>query len=341
MRMEVYIAKRTCYALLTLLALSTLVFILARVLPGDPALMAAGPRAPDWVVEKIREELNLDKPLYIQYILWFKSLLKGDLGYSIHTRRSVTHDVLELLPASMEIILLAAVFEVVGAFILGTLAGRYANKLPDYLTRFFAYIGISMPAFAWAIIFQLLFTWMFPIFPTYGRLSAHIVPPPRITGFLTIDSLITGRFDVFRDALWHMVLPALALCIGGMAQDARIIRSGMVENAGKDYIALARAFGLPERLVMFKYLLKPSIIPAVTVMGMDVASLLSNAFVVEIVYGWPGFSKYGIETMLRTDLNAIVAVVLVIGLIYVVANIIVDVIVAYLDPRIRLVERGE
>ena len=340
MKMSTYIVKRTAYAVFTLLGLSVLVFTLARVLPGDPALMAAGPRAPEWVVERIRHQLNLDKPLPVQYFLWIKDVLHGDLGYSIFTRRSVTEDVIEFLPASLELVILAAIFEVTGAIILGVLAGRYVNRWVDNLVRLFAYIGISVPSFVWAIILQLVFAWWLGLFPAQGRFSEGITPP-KITGFAILDSLITGRFDVLVDALWHMVLPAFALCVGAMAQDARIIRAGMIENANKDYIAMAISRGLPERLIMFKYLFKPSIIPAVTVMGMDIASLLGNAFLVEIVYNWPGFSRYGISVMLNKDLNAIVAVVLVVGIVFAIANIIIDVIVAYLDPRIRLLERGE
>ncbi|HIH98296.1 MAG TPA: ABC transporter permease [Thermoplasmata archaeon] len=334
MKLSTYVIKRAGYAIFTLIGLSIFVFVLARVLPGDPARMAAGPRAPSWVVEQLREQLWLDKPIYTQYFYWLKDIIHGDLGYSIYTRRSVTQDVIEYLPASIQLIILAGIFEVIGALILGVMAGRYSYKWPDNLTRFISYIGISVPAFVWAIIFQLLFTWVMPIFPTSGMFSPLMIPPPEITGMSTLDALITGRFDAFVDVLWHMVLPALALCLGGMAQDARIIRAGMVENQEKDYIAMATSHGLPERLVTSKYLLKPSIVPAVTVMGMDVASLLGNAFLVEIVFMWPGFSKYGINVMLSKDLNAIVAVVLIMGLIFAIANIIVDVIVIHLDPRI-------
>jgi len=236
---------------------------------------------------------------------------------------------------------MAVIFQIVGAFILGVIAGRYAYRLPDNLVRIFSYVGISMPSFGWAIILQLVFGWWLRIFPIQGMISSGIQPPPRITGMTTLDSLITGRIDAFLNVLWHMVLPALALCLGAMAQDARIIRAGMVENKEKDYIAMAESHGLPEKLIMFKYLLKPSIIPAITVMGMDAAATLGNAFMVEIVYNWPGFSKYGINAMLNKDLNAIVAMVLVIGVIFAIANILIDIIVAYVDPRIRLLERGE
>jgi len=341
MRMTTYIAKRTAYVIFSLIGLSILVFVLARVLPGDPARMAAGPRAPESVVENLRKQLRLDKPIYEQYVYWLNNVLHGDLGYSLVTRRSVTSDALEYLPASLEIILLAAVFEIAGSFALGVIAGRYSYKLPDNIVRVISYVGISIPAFVMGIILQLVFAWWLKWFPSQGVLTSGIERPPAITGMTTLDSLIAGRVDTFLDVLWHMILPSLALCLGGMLQDARIIRSGMVENKDKDYIAMASAQGLPERLVMFKYLLKPSVIPAVTVMGLDIAALLANAFLVEKVYNWPGFSKFGITVMLNKDLNAIVALVLVIGIIYAVANIVVDVVVAYLDPRIRLMERGE
>jgi peptide/nickel transport system permease protein len=341
MRLSTYILKRTVFIVFSLIGLSILVFILARVLPGDPARMAAGPRAPESVVEELRKQLRLDKPLYEQYFYWLGNVLRGDLGYSLVTRRSITADVLEYLPTSLELIFLAAIFEIAGAFLLGVVAGRYSYKWPDNVVRIASYVGISIPSFVTAIILQLLFAWTLKLFPTTGMLSPGIERPPIVTGLVTLDSLIAGRFDAFVDVLWHMVLPALALCMGGMMQDARIIRSGMVENKDRDYIVMATSQGLPERLVMFKYLLKPSIIPAVTVMGLDIAALLANAFLVEIVFKWPGFSKLGITVMMNKDLNAIVALVLVVGIIYAIANIIVDILVAYLDPRIRLMERGE
>lgn len=339
MKMHQYIIRRVGFAVFTLFGLSIIVFTMARVLPGDPARLAAGPRAPEWVVEQIRQQLHLDKPLYVQYFLWLKGVFEGDLGYSIYTKRSVTLDVVEYLPASLELIAMAALFQIVGALILGVLAGMHAYRRVDNAVRLFSYIAISIPAFAWAVILQLVFAWWLGLFPVQGMLD--IKPPPRVTGFVTIDSLISGRFDAFFDVLKHMTLPAMALAIGPMAQDARMIRAGMIDNRYKDYIVLMESHGLPTRIIMYKYLLKPSIIPAVTVMGMDIASLLANAFLVEIVYNWPGFSRYGISVMMNKDLNGIVAVVMVIGVIFTIANIIVDLIAAYLDPRIRYVERGE
>jgi len=317
MKLTVYVLRRTFLVIFSLIGLSVLVFVMARVLPGDPARMMAGPDAPQWVVEQIRVQLRLDKPLYEQYFYWVNDLFHGDLGFSILTRRSITTDILEYLPASLELIFLAAIFSLIGSFALGVIAGRYSYKWPDNVVRLASYIGISVPSFVLAIIFQLVFGWWLKWFP------------------------IQGPGTNFVDELYHMVLPALALCLGGMLQDARIIRSGMVENKDKDYIAMATAQGMPERTITLKYLLKPSVIPAVTIMGLDIAALLANAFLVETVFNWPGFSKLGIRYMLNKDLNGIVALVLVIGVIYAIANIVVDVVVAYLDPRIRLMERGE
>lgn len=339
MKLSSYIAMRSAYIIFSLFGLSVLVFVLARVLPGDPARLALGPRAPQWAVDNLRKQLRLDQPLYSQYFYWLNDLFHGNLGYSIYTHSSVTTDIVQYLPASLELITLAAIFEIAGAFFLGVVAGRYSYKWPDNVIRIVSYVGISIPAFVMAIILELLFSWWFPIFPAQGNLS--VIAPAKITGFITIDSLITGRFDAFVNVMWHMVLPAVALCIGGLMQDARIIRAGMVENQDKDYITMAKSEGLPGRQVMFKYLLKPSVIPAITVMGMDIAALLSNAFLVETVFNWPGFSKLGITLMLNKDLNGIVALVLIIGVMYAVINIVTDIIVAYVDPRIRLMERGE
>lgn len=341
MKMSSYILRRIFLIIFSLFGLSVLVFVLARVLPGDPVRMMLGPRVEPWVYEQTKRQLKLDRPLYAQYFYWLIDVFHGDLGYSILTRRSVTLDVIEYLPASLELIFLAAVFQLIGAFTLGVIAGRYCYKWPDNITRIVSYIGISIPAFVLAIIFQLVFGHMLKWLPVQGVVSPGTDLPPRVTGIFSLDSLITGRLDVFVDVLLHMILPALALCLGGMLQDARIIRSSMVENKDKDYILLATSQGLPERLIMFKYLLKPSVIPAVTVMGLDIAALLANAFLVELVFNWPGFSKLGIRYLLNKDLNGIVTLVLVIGIIYAIANVVVDIIVAYLDPRIRLMERGE
>ncbi len=337
-----FLAKRLVFSVFVLLGLSILIFLISRVLPGDPVRMALGPRAPEWAVQQLREQMHLDEPLPVQYYYWLSGALRGDLGQSLFTRRAVIDDIKEFLPATMELALFAGVIMAVFGILFGAIAGRYSNTWIDNVVRIFSYIGVVTPSFVFAILFLLLFGYLLGWFPTAGRLSPWIQRPPVITGMVTVDSLITGNWAALGDALWHMVLPAVALALGGMAQEARITRATISDNLKKDYIASAKGFGVPERLVMLKYLLKPSLIPTVSILGLDFASLLGNAFLVELIFNWPGFSRYGINAMLRKDLNAIAAVVMVLGVVFVTVNILVDLVVAWLDPRIRLgAERGK
>ncbi len=342
MRTIKFIVKRLVYSVFVLVGLSILIFVIARVMPGHPARMALGARAPEWAVERLREEMHLNEPLYVQYYYWAKGALHGDFGMSLVTRRSVANDIKEFLPASLELALYAGIFMGIIGITLGTISGWYSNTWIDNLVRVISYIGIVTPSFVFAIFFVLIFSYVLEIFPTMGRIAPDLIPPPRITGMITLDALITGNFAIFLDALKHLFLPAISLAMGPLAQEARITRSSITDNVKKDYIAAERSCGIPERTIMFKYLLKPSLIPTISIYGLDFASLLGNAFLIELIFNWPGLSRYGMNAMLRKDLNAMTAIILVFGLVFVIVNIIVDIIVEYLDPRIRLgVERGQ
>jgi len=337
-----FLIKRLVLSVFVLLGLSILIFTISRVLPGDPVRMALGSRAPEWAVENMRREMHLDEPLYKQYVFWLSGAVQGDLGTSLVTRRAVSTDVAEFLPATLELALFAAVIMAVFGVLFGAIAGRFRNTWVDNVIRIFSYIGVVTPSFVFAILFVLLFGYLLRIFPTIGRLSPWILRPPTVTGLMTIDALISGNFAALGDAIHHMILPALSLSLGSLAQQARLARSSISDNLGKDYILSAKGFGIPGRVVMFKYLLKPSLIPTVSIMGLDFAGIVANAFLVELIFNWPGFSRYGINAMLNKDLNAIAAVVMILGLIFIIVNIIVDLVVAWLDPRIRLgAERGK
>ena len=337
-----FLIKRLVLSVFVLLGLSVLIFTISRVLPGDPVRMALGSRAPEWAVENMRREMHLDEPLYKQYVFWLSGAVRGDLGTSLVTRRAVSTDVAEFLPATLELALFAAVIMAVFGVLFGVIAGRFRNTWVDNVIRIFSYIGVVTPSFVFAILFVLLFGYLLRIFPTIGRLSPWILRPPTVTGLMTIDALISGNFAALGDAIHHMILPAVSLSLGSLAQQARLARSSISDNLGKDYILSAKGFGIPGRVVMFKYLLKPSLIPTVSIMGLDFAGIVANAFLVELIFNWPGFSRYGINAMLNKDLNAIAAVVMVLGLIFIIVNIIVDLVVAWLDPRIRLgAERGK
>lgn len=331
-----FISQRLLHSVFVLLGLSILVFLIARVMPGDPARMALGPRAPESAVENFSKSLHLDKPLYIQYYYWLRGALRGDFGQSIFTRRDVAEDIKEFLPATLELMLLCGIIMTVFGILLGVISARYADTWIDNAIRVFSYLGIVTPAFVFAILFLLLFGYVLNILPTAGRLSPWLTRPPTVTGLMTIDSLLAGDFVAFFDALKHLLMPALALALGPIAQEARITRSSMTENLQRDFIALERSQAIPERKIMSKYLMKLSLIPTVSVLGLDFASQLGWAFLVELIFNWPGFSRYGINVMLRKDLNAIVAVIMVIGVTFLVVNIFVDIIISWLDPRIRL-----
>jgi len=329
-----YLFRRTIISFLSLLGLSLIIFALARVIPGDPARMALGPRAPEDVVERYREMLHLKDPLIVQYYYWLSDLFHGRLGISLVTFRDVSADILEFLPATLELMLFTAIIQIIGTIILGTISGCRPGSLVDGALRIFAYVGITIPAFVWAILFQLIFSYYLGWLPAVGRISEDL-RVPRVTGFMLIDTILTGNVRAFIDALQHLILPSLSLALGAMAQEARILRSSLVENIGKDYVVTFASHGIPYRTVCFKYALKPSLLGLVPVMGLDIASIIANAFMVEMIFNWPGISRYGITAMLRKDLNAIVGVVLIVGLIYVIVNILVDILIFILDPRIR------
>ena len=331
-----FILRRLMLFVVVIIGLSIVIFGIARVVPGDPARMALGATATPDALENFRRANHLNEPLPVQYIYWVKGVLTGDFGISTMTNRPVAQDMREFLPATLEVVLLAAIFLILGSIFLGKMAAKRRDTVVDAIIRVFSYAGVAIPGFVLAILLLLLFGYVWPVLPVLGRLSSGFTPPHAVTGLYTFDSLIAGDFRTGWNAFLHILVPAMALCAGGMFQEARLVRNAMTENMGKDYLSAMAGYGVPRRKLINKYLLKPSLIPAVSCMGMDIAALMSNAFLIEVIFAWPGISKYGMNAMLAKDLNAISAVILVFGCIFVGVNILVDLIVAYLDPRIRL-----
>ncbi len=285
--------------------------------------------------------MHLNDPIYIQYFYWVQGIFTGNWGIALFTQRNVLLDVQEFLPATVELIMVAAIIDLLISVPLGLVAGRYANSAVDNGVRILSYLGIAIPSFVVAVMLQLFLGYGTHLFPVVGRLSQGVAAPPTITGLYTIDSLLTGNFAAFGNAVWHLILPAFALALGPIAQEARIMRSAVVENLRRDYTLSEISHGLPERTISLKYLMKPSLIPTITIYALDISAQIGNAFLIELIFNWPGFSRYGLNAMLSKDLNAIVAVVLVAGIMFAIANILVDIVVGYLDPRIRLQGRSE
>lgn len=334
-----FLVKRLLLSIVVIFGLSILIFILARIIPGDPARLALGERATEEAVAEQRELMRLNDPLPSQYIYWLSSTAKGNLGMSFYTQRDVARDIKQFLPATVELVVIGGVFQLIFSFALGITATRYRDTLIDGIIRTLTYISISIPPFVWAILFLLVFGHLLPILPVINRLTTGVAPPLQsVTGMYTIDFLIEGNLAGAWDAFRHCILPSFALAIGHFAQEARILRSSMIDNLNKEYITVATSYGIPQNLIMRKYLLKPSSIAMITIAGLDFAATIANAFLVETVFNWPGLSRYGLVALLAKDLNAISAVILLVGLTYLVVNIIVDIIIAALDPRVRLGE---
>ena len=330
------IVQKIATYVLVLVGLSILIFIISRVAPGDPARIALGPRAPEETVQALREKMNLDKPVVVQYLLWLRDALRLDLGDSLQTRGPVTKDIEKYLPATLEIVIFASVWMVFFGLLLGILAAKFTGTWLDGIIRVFSYLGVVAPSFVWSINLMLLFAYVLPIFPSTGRISMGMAPPATITGMYTIDYLLQGDWAGFKDAFSHLVLPAIGLTFGGIAQSARITRGTMVENSLKDYILAERAYGIPESKMLTKYWLRPSLIPTVSVTSLDIASMFGGAFLVEQLYNYPGLARYGMQAVLNKDLNAIAGVAMVLGCVFILVNIIIDFVVARLDPRVRM-----
>ena len=335
-----FLIRRFLYSILVLIGLSILIFVIARILPGGPARLALGPFASQEMVDKLRHDMGMDQPLPLQYVGFVKGVFHGDLGLSFQTRRGVALDIAHYLPATFELVLMAIIWVLIIGVPFGVLAGRYKDSWLDNISRVVAFIGVAIPPFVVGLIGQLIFSYGLGVLPTTGRLSLLMPMPPARTGLLILDSLIAGNFSAFGDALLHILLPSFAIAMTGIGQITRLTRGSVSDVLGKDYIEAARAFGIPNRYVTFKYMLKPSFIPTLTILGLTFASELGNAFLVEQVFSWPGMAKYGIQAILRKDFNAIMGVILIIGLAFVTVNFIVDVLAGYVDPRIRIQEES-
>ncbi|RDL48296.1 putative D,D-dipeptide transport system permease protein DdpB [Ensifer sp. M14] len=331
-------ARRAVGFLMVLFVLSLMIFVLARIVPGDPARMALGPSATQEQVDQLRQRMGLDEPLITQYVSYVSHAVTGDLGRSIVSDREVSADIATFLPATLELVIVTIAIIFAVAVPLGVLTARYRNSWIDNSGRFFSLIGVTIPSFLFAVTLQILAADHFPSWPTLGRVDFQLGAPAGPTGFLLVDSLAAGRLDVFLSALQHLVFPALALAMAGIGQITRITRSAMIDHQRRDHVLTLKSFGVPDRVIVFRYLLKLSSIAPLTIMGLEFASLIGNAFVVEMVFSWGGFASYGLDAILQKDLNAVMAVVLVSGIFFIAANLVIDLIISFLDPRLRFKE---
>jgi len=336
-----YILRRAIAAVITLFGVSVLIFFLARIMPGDPAMIALGDTATLEQVEHYRKQLGLDQPLHIQYATYVTSVARGDLGKSLFSGGNVIDDLAYTFPATLELVLFATVLMICIGIPLGVLAGRFRDGVFDNFTRVFSLTGVVTPSFVWAVFLLLIFAYYLEVLPVLGRLSEGAKPPPFVTGLYLVDSAIAGDWKLFGDAFAHIIMPGIALSLASIGQTTRMTRANVGESYDRTYVEFARAYGFRERRIATKYALRPALIPTLTILGLDIAIKFGSAFLVETVFAWPGMARYGVRVILFKDLNAIVGTVIVIGFFFIVINLIVDIIVAFVDPRIRLGARAQ
>jgi peptide/nickel transport system permease protein len=329
-----YSVRRIFSLIPVLLGLSLIVFFMIRAIPGDPAQVILGQLATKEAIADLTRELGLDQPWYVQYFAYLGGLLTGDLGESLRTKSAISSEIWPYLAATMELSFVAMLIAIVIGVNAGIVSAWFQNSWFDYGAMVLALVGVSMPIFWLGLMEQWLFAINLDILPTSGREEVRN-PVDAITNFYIIDTLIQGRTDQFVDVLKHLVLPAMALATIPMAIIARITRSTMLEVMRSDFIRTARAKGLGMFWVVYKHSLKNAIIPVLTIIGLQTGLLLGGAILTETIFSWPGIGRYIYEAINYRDYPVIQSGILIIALIFVLINLVVDLLYAAIDPRIK------
>lgn len=333
MELRDYILRRLFLLIPVLLGVLVLVFTISYVIPTDPArVWAGGLHARPEQVELLRERYHLNDPLYIQIYYYLDGLLHGDLGISASTRRPVMDDLKAFFPATFELAIFSFIISLAG-IPFGVVSALKRNKMLDHVSRVFSLAGASTPLFWMALLLQFIFYYKLGWLPAYGRVE---VPLERITGMVLIDSAITGNSAAFVDALQRLAMPSFCMAFWSMGYLVRITRSSMLEVLNTEYIVTAKAKGLPQRIVHYRHALKNAIIPPITILGIRFGWLLAGAVLLETIFAWPGMGRYAASSIVEVDLPAMVGYCLVVAFVMIIANLIVDITYAFIDPRMRI-----
>jgi peptide/nickel transport system permease protein len=336
--MGAFISRRLLLGLIVLFGVVLITFVLTRIVPSDPAAEWVGPRSTPAQHAQARKELGLDRPLYVQFVIYLGDLSHGNLGFSLDTHQAVSSELAARLPATIELVIVTFFIATLIGLPLGVISAKRKDKWPDHLSRIFSVGFVSMPTFWVALFLQLIFYSRLGWLPAGGQTSTNIqvfYDVPTVTHFLLVDSLISGNFVVFKDALIHMVLPVIALSAYPIGLVARMTRSAMLEILNEDYITAARSYGLPERQVLWVSALKNSLGPTVTVVTLSIGYTLVNTFLVEAIFSWPGIGNYIATAVTTLNYPAIMGVTIFSAVAYIILNLVADIIIA-LDPRVRV-----
>ncbi len=332
--MKEYIIKRLLLLIPILIGVSFISFILIRLIPGDPARVILGERATPGELARIREELGLNKPILIQYLIFLKPIIKGAPGRSIMTREKVINEIMIRFPATIELTLFSMFIASFLGIFFGILASLKPGSIVDTFVMFLALVGVSMPIF-WLGLMLIWFGALYlGWFPPSGRLDVDINLNV-ITNFYLIDSVLTGNFKAFFNSLYHLILPSIALSSVPMATIARMTRSSMLEVLNQEYILVEYAKGLPKRRIILRSALRNALIPIITVIGLEFGFLLGGAIMTETIFSWPGMGRLVYDAIMSRDYPLIQGAILLSALLFVIINLIVDIIYVFIDPRIR------
>ncbi len=330
-----YLSKRLFHLALILLGVSLLVFMMLRMIPGDPARLLLGEFATAEDLSRLRAQMGLDRPYPVQYGIYLANILQGDLGNSLRNGAPVATEIGMRLVATLELAVAAMLIASLAGIAAGVISAVRQYSVFDYGSMFMALIGVSMPIFWLGLMLMYLLAVMFPIMPMMGRIGMGNEPEV-MTGLMLVDTLLAGEFGDFLDALHHLVLPAFTLATIPMAIVARITRSSMLEVLNKDYVRTARAKGMGEVVVILRHALRNAFLPVVTVLGLNLGLLLGGAVLTETIFSWPGLGRYVVDSLMARDYAAVQGCILVFAGLMAFINLIVDLVYALLDPRIRV-----
>jgi ABC-type dipeptide/oligopeptide/nickel transport system permease component len=329
-----FLLRRLVSLIPVLCLVLVIVFSLARIIPGDPAITLLGPGATNQQIASLRLQLGLDQPAPIQFFHYLAGLLQGDFGTSLKTGNPVLQEILLRLPATLELSIMATLVAILVGLPIGVLSAIRPNSIFDHMTRVVSLVGVSMPAFLLALILQLVFGTYLGWLPVSGRMSSYIITEP-ITGFAILDGLLVGDFAAAWSAVQHLILPVTVLAAFLAATLGRFVRNTMLEVMAEDYVRTARAKGLSKTSVIIDHGLRNSLLPALTVVGLKFAEMLGGAILTETIFAWPGIGRFMLEAIKNRDYPVIQGTTLVFALLFVITSVAVDLLYGVLDPRVR------
>jgi len=322
--------------IMTFIGLTAITFVIGRLMPADPVLAIVGDRASQDVYEQVYLQLGLDKPIYVQYFRYLAQLLQGDLGTSIMTAQPVADDILRFFPATLELATIATLLGVFVGIPMGVLAAVHQGRWPDHIVRVIGLIGYSAPIFWLGMVALLVFYAKLGWVAGPGRLDVYydgIIEPA--TGVLLIDAAMAGDWEIFQNALSHLILPASILGTFALAYIARMTRSFMLDQLSQEYILTARVKGMPERNVIWGHAFRNVLVQLITIIGLTYASLLEGSVLTETVFSWPGIGQYITNSLFNNDMNAVLGGTIVVGVCFVGINMLSDLLYRLVDPRVR------